>query len=174
MWKKLYSKLQRVWYRLVTLKSSPRKIALGLALGVAIAFMPPVGLQTVLAITLAALFRVNPVSAVAGTYVTNVFTAWPLYLLCYNVGSAILGVSVSVPDGIHEGGLLLGLLRIGKAGLTWIAVEFVGGMVVGPVTAVPAYFIALFAVVKYRRARLARRIAKMHERMEQAGPQAQG
>ena len=174
MWKKHYSKLKRVWYRLVTLKSSPRKIALGFALGTFVAFTPPICLQTVLAITLAALFRVNPISAVAGTYVTNVFTAWPVYFLCYKVGSWVLGVEVSVPHDIQEGGFLLGVLRFGRLGLTWIGVEFVGGLIVGIAGAIPAYFLALFAVVRYRRARLARRIARMRERMEQAGPQAQG
>ena len=125
-----------------------------------------------LAVSLAALLRVNPISAVIGTYVTNVFTGWPLYFLCYKVGSAVLGVSISAPEGIREGGLLPGLLRLGKLGLTWMGVEFIGGLIVGAISAVPAYFLSLLAVVRYRRARIARRIARMRQRMQQADAEA--
>jgi len=165
MLRRIYNKLAGVWYRLVTLKSSPRKIALGLALGVFLSYTPTIGFQTPIAIGLAALLKVNPVSAVIGVYLTNVFTAWPLYLFCYKVGGLVLGVEVTGREHVREAGFLVGVVNFGRLGLEWMAVELLGAIIVGSVSAVAAYFLALFALIRYRRARLRRRIQKMRERL---------
>ncbi len=161
--RRAYIKLERLWYKLVTLKSSPRKIALGFALGVFIAYTPTFGIQTVLVVSLAALFRINPVSATVGVYVSNPITIWPMYWLCYKVGSVILQAEPLGKDIDFS----QSLLSLSKTGLSVIGVEFVGSLVVGTVTFPLAYFVALWGVVAYRRMRLNRRIKRMRERLEQ-------
>ena len=165
-------KLYELWYKLVTLKSSPRKIALGFALGIFIAYTPPLFYQVALAVALAAVFRVNPVAAVLGTYLTNVLTTWPLFILCYDVGRLLVGgppLASSAKEIIdHIGFSWASVKEIAKLGVEAIAVETVGAVIVGAVSAPIAYFLCLYAVVKYRTARLNRRIKKMRERIQQA------
>lgn len=163
--RRAYIKLERLWYKLVTLKSSPRKIALGFALGVFIAYTPTFGIQTVLVLSLAALLRINPVSATVGVYVSNPLTVFPMYWLCYKVGALILQVE---PLGENVN-FSQSLLSLSKTGLSVIGVEFVGSLVVGTVTFPLAYGLALWVVVAYRRARLNRRVKRMRERLEQPG-----
>ncbi|MFW5914902.1 MAG: DUF2062 domain-containing protein [Planctomycetota bacterium] len=161
--KRLYLKLVRVWYRLVTLKSSPRKIALGFALGIFIAPTPTLGFQTILALLLSTLFKVNPVSAVLGMYVSNPLTIVPMYALCYRVGAWVLGVPPDNPMDWFSGEWT----TITRAGLSWIAVESVGAVIVGGSAAVVGYFVTLWGVVRFRRARLNKRIKKIRERLSE-------
>jgi hypothetical protein len=175
MFRRLYVKLFRLWYRLVILKSSPHKVALGFAVGVFIAYTPTFGIQIILALGVAALLRVNPIAAVIGTYVTNFFTSVPLYAMCYEVGRLIVGgkhlVGIRIPEVrsvaqfIHQ---------VGKLTLEWMAIETVGAVIVGIVTGVPAYFLVLFGLKRWRAARLNRRLQRMNDRLKQAGgPAAQ-
>lgn len=161
--RRAYIRLQRLWYKLVTLKSSPQKIALGFAMGLCVAYTPTIGIQTVLVLALAALFRVNPVSATVGVYMSNPVTIVPMYALCYKVGAWILGAEPAF-DNID---FSASLLSLSKEGLYWIGVEAVGAVVVGVVTFPIAYLVALWVVVGYRRARLNRRIERMRAQLEE-------
>ena len=172
MLRRIYRKFARVWYRLVTLKSSSRKIAAGLALGVFLSFTPTFGFQTVLALGAAAALKVNPISCVLGVNLTNFFTVIPLYSLCHGVGRWVLGVEQTVNVTLQREGILLNLLSLGGRGLQWIGIESVGAVLVGSISAGIAYFLALFGVIRYRTARLNRRIRAMHRRIEQAQAEA--
>jgi hypothetical protein len=165
--RRLYIKLARLWYRLVTLKSSPRKIALGFALGVFIAHTPTLGVQTILTLSLAALLKVNPISATVGVYMSNPVTMVPMYALCYRVGAWVVNASPGNGLEVSGEGFFWGLLSLGKTGLTWMWVEFVGALIVGSLNAIIAYFVAMFAVVRFRRARLNRHMKEMKERLEE-------
>ena len=69
---------------------TPHEIALGLALGVLIAFVPLMGTHTLLAIGLASLLRLSPLIVLAGTQVSNPLS-YPFQLfLCAEVGNLIL------------------------------------------------------------------------------------
>lgn len=181
-WRKVYRRLYRLWYRLVILKSSPRKVALGFALGVFIGLTPTMGIQMIITVPLAAVLGVNPISAVAGTYVSNAFTFVPLYVFCYWVGKHFLSLlGLEVGAGLHLDRIrnvsalreFLDLLRSGGGTvLRWMAVEFVGSLIVGPIMAVPSYFVVLFLLVRFRSATLKRRTRRMRERMEAASPTA--
>ncbi|RYD83923.1 MAG: DUF2062 domain-containing protein [Verrucomicrobiaceae bacterium] len=69
-----------------------RGIAGGLALGLFIGFTPTMGVQIILCGVLAYLLRVNIPLALAGTFVTNPFTAAIIYPLEYQVGVWLAGV----------------------------------------------------------------------------------
>jgi len=164
--RRIYIKLARVWYRLVTLRSSPRKIALGFALGIFLSYTPTFGFQMALAAGLAALLRVNPISALAGVQLTNVFTVVPIYIFCYKVGAWIVGHDVAAhppPPGPEA----WAILQILKKGGEYAFYEFIGAMVIGPISAIVAYFVMYWSVAKYRAARVALEVKKMSQRMAQ-------
>jgi hypothetical protein len=80
----------RYWYiRLMRLQGHPREIARGFASG----FFPWIGLQIIIAIFLATLFRANKIAAAAGTYISNPVTDLPIFLFNYRLGEFILGQS---------------------------------------------------------------------------------
>ncbi|MFW6457069.1 MAG: DUF2062 domain-containing protein [Planctomycetota bacterium] len=159
---KAYIKLQRIWYKLVTLKSSPRKIALGFAVGACIAYTPTFGIQTILVLASAALLRVNPVSAMIGVYISNPITVVPMYMFCHRVGTWILGIEPVLENADFS----RSFMNLSTMGLKWVGVTFVGSVPVAIITAPIAYGVALWAVVRFRRIRLNRRIERMRKRLE--------
>lgn len=95
--------------RLGRLQASRHAIALGLAIGVFIAFQPILGFQMLLAVAIAWLFRASIGAALAGTFVGGPLT-WPfMWLASYHLGAILTGAShaVTVRD------LLLSLSGIG-------------------------------------------------------------
>ena len=72
-------------------EGTPSQCARGVAVGVFSGCFPFFGLQTLLGVSLASLFRGNHLLAAAATWISNPFTYIPLYLFNYKVGSAFLG-----------------------------------------------------------------------------------
>ena len=70
---------------------SPHAIALGAAIAALVAFLPLVGLQTIIAVSLAALFRANKAICIPIVWITNPFTLWPIYGGCLGLGRLLLG-----------------------------------------------------------------------------------
>ena len=164
--RRLYVKLARLWYKLVTLKSSPHKVALGFALGVFLSFTPTFGVQVLLAVSLAALFRLNPISAAIGVQVTNAFTVLPIYALCHRIGADILGSNpMSLPAGTEVD--LVWWLHTLKTGSRWLVTELIGGLFVGTFTGVVAYFLMLWTVVRFRAARTELHLKRMSRRISE-------
>jgi uncharacterized protein len=82
-------KLRPVFRWFLSLRSSPRAIAGGLAVGTFIAFTPTEGVQIFLAIIFATLFKVNRAAAIIPTMVTNPVTVGATYAFSYWLGSMI-------------------------------------------------------------------------------------
>lgn len=68
----------------------PESLARGLGLGLFVGFLPSIGFQIVLALLLAGLLNANRVVAMAGTLVSNPFTALPLSAFSLWLGDLIL------------------------------------------------------------------------------------
>jgi uncharacterized protein (DUF2062 family) len=66
-------------------------VASGFAIGIAVGCIPFFGIQTVIALFLALVFRVNKVSCVLASVWTNPVTAFPVYYTCYRFGLLITG-----------------------------------------------------------------------------------
>ena len=81
------SKLRRTTRWLVALRGSPEAIAGGVAIGMFVAFTPTIGFQMVIAAFLATLLRANRPVAVAMVWLTNPFTAPPVFIATYWVGT---------------------------------------------------------------------------------------
>ncbi len=84
--------------QILSVKESPRKIALAFALGVFIGMSPLLGIHTVLGIAAAWIFRLNKFVTVVGVYVTNPWTIVPIYTFGTWVGARLLGIDRIIPD----------------------------------------------------------------------------
>ena len=84
------SKLRRGLHRgfdwVLSFHGSPSQVARGMTIGVFLAFTPPLGLQMIAAVVLATLTYSSRAAAVAAVWITNPFTALPIYLTTYRLG----------------------------------------------------------------------------------------
>ncbi|HSH69514.1 MAG TPA: DUF2062 domain-containing protein, partial [Deferrisomatales bacterium] len=81
-----WDRLRRLGRWLFQLRGSPEAIALGVAIGVFVAFTPTAGVQALLALLLATLLGANRPAAVAPVFLTNPLTALPAFTLTYRAG----------------------------------------------------------------------------------------
>ena len=78
-------------YNILHIDDSARRIAMGVAIGLFVGWTPLIGLHTLIVLPLALLVRANKFVAIAFVWVTNVFTAIPIYYFNYLVGRILLG-----------------------------------------------------------------------------------
>lgn len=141
---------------------SPHRLALGVGLATLVAFLPLIGIQTVLAVALAALFRANKVVCIPVVWITNPITSVPIYGACLALGRLLLPSSASATEHIQS------LERLAAPGgfsqfftlafwgdlLSWAAnlgaELWIGCVLVGIVLGTAAYFASRWAVVRYR------------------------
>jgi uncharacterized protein len=95
--------LRSTFRRLLALDDPPERTALAFSIGVFIAFSPFLGLHTILATTIAFLFRFNKVAIYAGTFINNPFlTLVPIIIASYAIGAFILNQPLRIPtEGIE-------------------------------------------------------------------------
>ncbi|MCH2117041.1 MAG: DUF2062 domain-containing protein [Pirellulales bacterium] len=147
---------QFVFHRLLHADDSPHQLALGVAIGVFVAFTPTVGLQMVIAGFLSWLFRANKAASLPMVWISNPATLIPLYWYCYRIGCAILALD---PIG-HEWWEQLAMPPVGW----WAKVHFfwsrfleiagpvwLGGCVVGFVCGYACYSIVYRMIWYYRK-----------------------
>ena len=85
----LLIRLRPVLRWVIRLRSSPRAIAGGLAIGTFIAFTPTVGVQIILAVIVATFFNMNRPAAMIPVWITNPLTVAPIYTFNYWLGSKV-------------------------------------------------------------------------------------
>ena len=89
--KKWWEKLKDVVvHKILGLDDAPSRIAWGVFLGCVVAMTPTLGLQILLYVSLATLLRVNKLSGIPILFISNPFTAVPLYGFCWWVGNLLL------------------------------------------------------------------------------------
>ncbi len=115
------------------LDDPPWRLALALAVGVFISVTPFLGFQTILALVIAAIFRLNKAAAVTGAWLNLPWTMPLVY-----AGALWLGESIV---GTHAG---------------WAVALLVGSAIVGGVAAALTWVVA-FGVMTTRARRRARR-----------------
>jgi len=137
----------QLWLRkIVTLNDTPHSIALGTSIGVFVAMTPTVGIQMVLVLALAALFKplfqFNRVAGLIAVYISNPVTTVPIYWFNYWVGTFFVAGTVTRQDlkeALEYNGWADWWQSLVQ--LTW---EFgwpliIGSLVVGLACAVPSY-----------------------------------
>ncbi len=104
----LLNKIKRlvklVYLKLLRIKDTPLKIALGFGLGVFVGVMPGVG--PVIAILLAFIFRLNRLSAFLGSVLSNAWISFITLLLAIKIGAAIRGLNY---NDVHTN--LIGVIK---------------------------------------------------------------
>jgi hypothetical protein len=138
--------LRYQWLKFLRLQEDPRKLAWGMALGVFIGITPTIPFHLVAALSLAALFRVSPVSAIIGIQIGNPLTIVPIYLTAYRVGKFLLhrGNPLVFPETFSYEAWLRVLWKGG------LALQ-VGGIIIAIPPAIVAYFLTLWIVQRYQR-----------------------
>ena len=87
---KFLRQLKVLCLKFYRINDSPQKIALGLGVGVFLGVMPGVGI--IAALVVATIFKVNRISALLGTLVTNTWLSFAIFLLSIKTGSVIMGL----------------------------------------------------------------------------------
>ena len=82
-------------------EGSPSQRALGFGVGLFSGCFPFFGLQTLMGVFLAKVFKGNSLLAAVGTWISNPFTYIPLYYFNYRVGSLVLNTDNNIVDLSH-------------------------------------------------------------------------
>ena len=126
------------YLRLLRLKGQPQVVAKGLAVGVFAGCFPFLGLQSVLGIILATVFKGSRVAAIAATWISNPLTYVPIFIFNYKIGKILLGTQdTTLPLDLES------LTAFKELGATFAFTLLTGSFVVGTILAVITYFYSL-------------------------------
>jgi uncharacterized protein (DUF2062 family) len=150
-----------VIYDILGVDDTPHRVALGVAVGIFITFMPLIGFQMGLIVLLSTLLRANKVVGVPLAWITNPATLWlfvPGYWLgCVALGArydaAVLWSALTAAFGIHGAGLSerFTCLVVALSQIVWPL--FVGSSIVALPLGVASYFLTLRGIAWYHRHR---------------------
>jgi uncharacterized protein (DUF2062 family) len=121
------------------LEGDPHFIALGFALGVFVGVTPTIPFHTVLAVSLAFLFKGSKAAAAIGVWIGNPITIPFFYLLSYRIGTLVFVLSPfdAQPRTIFD---------LMKMGMDLTAAMVAGGVILGIVPGGIAYWVAWWLV----------------------------
>lgn len=141
----LQRKSKEFYHRFISLKGDPRRISMGMAIGVFIGMTPTIPFHTVLVFAFILPFRQNLTAALLGTWVMNPVTLPVFYLVEYELGRLLLGWErfAIVFNELSFGNIL-------EVGWEIVYPLQIGGLVLAPFFAVPAYFITYHAIMAVR------------------------
>ncbi len=135
--------IRQLTARIKQLQGDPHYIAMGMGAGVFVCSTPTFPFQTFLAIALAFILRGSKAAAAIGSWIAAPGIPF-FYLGSYKVGTFLLGRSISIelePKSISD------LLDMG---LDVTCAMLTGGIIVGLVPGIAAYFITRKAFVRLR------------------------
>ena len=165
----------------------PERIAAAIALGVGVGFSPFLGFHFLLAIALAALFRLNKLDAFLGQFAGNPWTMPPVFALGYQLGRRLLGLKARGVPRLNWDVLLHNDIRAlfhpietvraifgGRGFLPRLEAFLLGTTILAIVIGVAAYFIARALLMLYhmRHPRVAQRAARRKEMRARRQPTA--
>lgn len=149
-------------YKVLHADDPPHQLALGLAIGMFVTLLPLIGIQMVLTLFLAWIFRANKLVGLPLVWISNPLTIVPIYYPSYVLGCKLMGepvvsdkwVNLKAEWGIVEANPLAtwGM----KVRFWWESLlEFVwplglGSLVVATVGGILTYYISLYFIRSYR------------------------
>ena len=142
----LARRLRLIYLKFIRLRGNPQAIATGLASGVFAGFFPFLGLQAILGVVLAAIFRGSKVAAVAATWISNPLTYVPIFIFNYKIGKFLLGIDrkLILPADFSS------LADLKEMGFTLIVTLLTGCLAVGAIASIVTYFYSLAILEKLR------------------------
>ena len=162
----LLASVQKTYERFLKIRGHPREIALGFALGLFVGMTPFMGLHTIAAVAVAALFKWNKISAAISVWITNAVTAPLIYGITYLVGARLMGIEKAF--NLKEINSLSAVfdLILKTPEIVWAMI--VGGVVIGLPLAIIGYYFAFSITSRYQeeiKAKIARSKEKLaHKR----------
>ena len=144
LWDNIKSKIKYWINRTKALNGEPRYVAMGMAVGIFVAATPTIPFQTFIAVTMAFILRGSKSAAAIGVWLSNPITLPVFYLASYKTGALLLGIS---NDTDITGQTKTGLLKLG---FDISIAAMTGGIVIGIILAILAYFITRKIVTKIR------------------------
>ncbi len=141
----------RYYYlRFIRLQGSPYSLAMGAAIGAAIAVTPTLPLHTVCIIPVTLLMRVNTIAALmVGAVISNPLTFAVQYYYSWKIGDMLLPGRLSwerlqqVLALVKEAGFIEGIKILSQLSIDAILVLLVGGFVIAIPLGIAVYFIAI-------------------------------
>tara|TARA_B100000700_G_scaffold48170_1_gene50800 strand:- start:311 stop:766 length:456 start_codon:yes stop_codon:yes gene_type:complete len=97
----LIKRIRKFIFWLWNQEGSASRRALGFGVGIFSGCFPFFGLQTLMGVFLARIFKGNSILAAVGTWISNPFTYVPLYYFNYRVGALILNRDIYIVDFSH-------------------------------------------------------------------------
>lgn len=158
-WETFKRTLRYNYLRVMRLKASTHSVAMGLAVGVFVGFLPVIPFQTIVALSLAFVFRASKIPAALGTWISNPVNLIPFYTMLYYVGRMIMPVDTPELDFHH-----LELKAMIEQGWGLVVVMFTGGLILGVPGAFITYILTFKAVNRYRQKRMIRLIKKYQKK----------
>ena len=165
----------------VRLRDHPDAIARGVAAGMIVAFSPFFGFHIVLGLLLASLVRGSRLAVLPPLFLTNVFTAVPVYTFCYRVGAALIpGRPLNIravlqrPLASDSLGWRDRLHALMAQGWDLFGPLLLGGLIVGGLAAALSYPLTIRLVRRYRHRRSQRLRARRAHLEKHAAPPERG
>jgi len=154
---------RRLYCSVIKQEGSPESVAKGVALGIFVGFLMPVGGQIVVAVPLSFLIRANKILSVMFTMLTNPYTVPFIYPFQCWLGGWLIGSPLKFETvkaqfrGFFSEPSWTALLDLGG---DFVAPFFAGGLAMAVAGAIPSYYFSL-SLVRRRRARKAARKAAL-------------
>lgn len=141
------NRIRYFYDKFISLKGEPKAIAMGMAIGVFVGVTPTIPFHTAMLVLIAVFFKQNVTAAYLGSWViSNPITIPFFYFMQYEIGRCVLGTA---PADFNVTGLSIQYIF----GIGWLIAKplLLGGIIMAPFFAVPAYFITHHAVLAIRK-----------------------
>ena len=133
--------------QILAIDEHPHRISLAFAIGIFISFSPIPGTQTISAMALAWLFRLNVAAAITGTLFSNPLTMVLIYGTSICFGSFVLGnIASCYPHGLDKNELFLFVKSMPVP-------LFTGTILLGATAALISYFVLLQILIRYQKSK---------------------
>jgi len=140
-------RIKHIYNEFISLNGEPKTIAMGMAIGVFVGVTPTIPFHTAIVVFITLLLRQNVTAAYLGSWIiSNPITIPLFYFSQYQIGYHLLGLapcSFSFSD--------MDIKEIINMGWNIATPLLLGGLIMAPFFAVPAYFITYRAVVAVRK-----------------------
>ncbi|MFI3272083.1 MAG: DUF2062 domain-containing protein [Pseudomonadota bacterium] len=147
-WTKCRRLVRLQYLRLMRQSGSPHYISMGMAVGVFVGFLPIIPFQSVVALSLAFIFRGSKVAAFLGTWVSNPVNMIPFYGFLYWFGSFFWKTDIAL--NYND----LSLAYMIEQGIGLVAVMVLGGVILGIPAGIIAYILTFRGIRAYRKRRM--------------------
>ncbi len=161
----IFKRMSKYYYlRILREPDSVHRLAMGVACGIFVGFLPIIPFQTVAVLALAFVLRGNKLAAWIATFISNPVNLIPFYAMLYAVGRIFINTRAKLI--LKEEALTLRALL--HRGTELYGVMVVGGLALGIPAAIFSYFLTKYLVKRYRKLRMAKVMKAWQRRQEDA------